>query len=122
MAVAIGLAFLAGVITAVSPCVLPVLPIVFSGGATGSTRRPYAIIAGLATCFLVSILFASWVLKQLHLPQDRFVSLGEVPSLRNQRPDPPVRLEVRRIHPGELVPDLQVAHFVESKEIGRAHV
>jgi cytochrome c biogenesis protein CcdA/thiol-disulfide isomerase/thioredoxin len=74
--VAIGLAFAAGVITAVSPCVLPVLPIVFSGGATGSGRRPYAIIAGLATCFLVSILFASWVLKQLHLPQDLLRNLS----------------------------------------------
>jgi cytochrome c biogenesis protein CcdA len=31
----LGISFLAGVITAVSPCVLPVLPIVLAGGASG---------------------------------------------------------------------------------------
>ncbi len=49
MGVAIGLAFVAGLITAISPCVLPVLPIVLAGGASGGRRRPYAIIAGLAS-------------------------------------------------------------------------
>lgn len=78
MLVAIGLAFVAGLITAISPCVLPVLPIVLAGGASGSRRRPYAIIAGLVTCFLVSILFAVWILDQLGLPQDllRNISIG----------------------------------------------
>ncbi len=78
MGVAIGLAFVAGLITAVSPCVLPVLPIVLAGGASGGRRRPYAIIAGLASCFLVSILFASWILSKLGLPQDllRNISIG----------------------------------------------
>src|SRR5437763_5645960 len=70
MLVLLGIAFLAGVITAISPCVLPVLPIVLAGGASGGRRRPFAIIAGLAVCFLVSILFAVWILDQLGLPQD----------------------------------------------------
>ncbi len=76
--VAILLAFVAGLITAISPCVLPVLPIVLGGGMSENRRRPYAIIAGLATCFLVSILFATWVLSALGLPQDllRNVSIG----------------------------------------------
>jgi cytochrome c biogenesis protein CcdA/thiol-disulfide isomerase/thioredoxin len=77
-AVAIALAFVAGLITAVSPCVLPVLPIVLGGGIGESRRRPYAIIAGLATCFLVSIVFAAWALDALGLPQDllRNISIG----------------------------------------------
>ena len=70
MGVAIGLAFVAGLITAVSPCVLPVLPILLAGGASGGRRRPYAIIAGLVVTFLVSILFATWILDQLGLPDD----------------------------------------------------
>ena len=70
VAVAIALAFVAGLITAVSPCVLPVLPIVLGSGVGGSRRRPFAIVAGLATCFLVSILFAAWVLDAIGLPQD----------------------------------------------------
>ena len=46
MLVLLGIAFLAGVITAISPCVLPVLPIVLAGGASGGRRRPFAIVAG----------------------------------------------------------------------------
>ncbi|MDQ2910407.1 MAG: cytochrome c biogenesis protein DipZ, partial [Actinomycetota bacterium] len=60
-----GIAFLAGIITAISPCVYPVLPIVFAGSATGGRRRPYAIIAGLVTTFLVSLLFLTWLLDKL---------------------------------------------------------
>ena len=78
MGLAILFALLAGVITAVSPCVLPVLPIVLAGGAGENRRRPFAIIAGLATCFLVSILFAAWILDKLGLPKDllRNISIG----------------------------------------------
>jgi cytochrome c biogenesis protein CcdA/thiol-disulfide isomerase/thioredoxin len=78
MALAIVFAFLAGLITAVSPCVLPVLPIVLGGGIGENRRRPYAIIAGLASCFLVSVLFAAWALDKVGLPKDllRNVSIG----------------------------------------------
>jgi cytochrome c biogenesis protein CcdA/thiol-disulfide isomerase/thioredoxin len=67
----LGIAFLAGVVTAVSPCVLPVLPIVFAGGASGGgRRRPLAIVAGVVVAFTASLLLVSWLLRQLHLPQD----------------------------------------------------
>ena len=73
-----GIAFLAGVVTAISPCVYPVLPIVFAGGASGGRRRPYAIIAGLVVTFILSLLFVSWLLDKLGLPKDilRNVSIG----------------------------------------------
>src|SRR5213075_2638431 len=78
MLVLLGIAFLAGVITAISPCVLPVLPIVLAGGASGGRRKPYAIIAGLVASFSVFTLFAAWILEQLGLPQDllRNISIG----------------------------------------------
>src|SRR5436190_16897034 len=78
MDLAIVYAFVAGLITAVSPCVLPVLPIVLAGGVGEHRRRPYAIIAGLAITFLVSILFAALVLDWLGLPKDllRNISIG----------------------------------------------
>ena len=63
----LGLAVGAGVITAISPCVFPVLPILFAGGAS---RRPLPIIAGLVASFATFTLFATWILKQLGLPQD----------------------------------------------------
>jgi cytochrome c biogenesis protein CcdA/thiol-disulfide isomerase/thioredoxin len=76
--VALPLAFVAGLITAVSPCVLPVLPIVLGGGMGASRRRPYAIVAGLATCFFLSVLFATLLLDALGLPNDllRNISIG----------------------------------------------
>jgi cytochrome c biogenesis protein CcdA/thiol-disulfide isomerase/thioredoxin len=78
MALAIVLAFVAGLVTAVSPCVLPVLPIVLAGGVGANKRRPFAIIAGLAISFFASILFATWVLDKLGLPKDllRNISIG----------------------------------------------
>jgi cytochrome c biogenesis protein CcdA/thiol-disulfide isomerase/thioredoxin len=70
VALLLGVAFLVGVITAVSPCAFPVLPIVFAGGASGGNRRPLAIIAGVVVGFTGSLLAVSWLLRQLHLPQD----------------------------------------------------
>ena len=51
MALLIIFGFVAGAATAVSPCVLPVLPIALSAGATGGRRRPLGIVAGLAVSF-----------------------------------------------------------------------
>ena len=66
----IGVAFVAGIVTAISPCVLPVLPIVFAGGATGDRRRPYAIVAGLVWSFTLFTLVATALLSALGLPDD----------------------------------------------------
>ena len=48
-------AFVAGAGTALSPCVLPVLPALLSAGATGGRRRPLGIVLGLAVTFTVTI-------------------------------------------------------------------
>jgi cytochrome c biogenesis protein CcdA/thiol-disulfide isomerase/thioredoxin len=66
--VLLGIGFLAGLITAVSPCVLPVLPVLLAGGASG--RKPLRIIAGLVASFVVFTLFATWLLDRLGLPDD----------------------------------------------------
>jgi cytochrome c biogenesis protein CcdA/thiol-disulfide isomerase/thioredoxin len=66
----VGIAFVAGIVTAISPCVLPVLPVVFAGGATGGPRRPYAIVAGLVLSFTVFTLAATALLSALGLPED----------------------------------------------------
>ena len=62
--------FAAGFATAISPCVLPVLPILLAGGASGGTRRPYAIVGGLVLSFVVFTLGGAWLLDQLGLPKD----------------------------------------------------
>src|SRR3954452_6440290 len=48
-------AVLAGAGTAVSPCVLPILPALLSAGATGGRRRPLGIVLGLAVTFTITI-------------------------------------------------------------------
>lgn len=71
---AVGL--LAGLITGVSPCVLPVLPIVFFAGGTGDAaaggagrlRRPVMIILGLVVGFSIFSLLGSAVLTAIGLP------------------------------------------------------
>jgi cytochrome c biogenesis protein CcdA/thiol-disulfide isomerase/thioredoxin len=76
----IGVAFVAGIVTAISPCVLPVLPIVFAGGASGDRRRPYAIVAGLVWSFTLFTLVATALLSALGLPDDllRNIAIGVV--------------------------------------------
>ncbi len=49
-------AFVAGMGTALSPCVLPVLPALLSAGATGGRRRPLGIVLGLTVTFAVTII------------------------------------------------------------------
>ncbi len=61
--------FLGGLITGISPCILPVLPVIFFSGAN-TARRPYLVIAGLALSFCVATLVGSTLLALLHLPQD----------------------------------------------------
>ena len=74
---------LGGLITSISPCILPVLPVIFlSGGAQGarardgdeapatSRWRPYLVVAGLVISFTAFTLLGSTLLNLLHLPQD----------------------------------------------------
>ena len=80
--VVIGL--LGGLITGISPCVLPVLPVILlSAGAQGarggggepdgglaSRFHPYLVVTGLVVSFTVFTLLGSTLLSLLHLPQD----------------------------------------------------
>jgi len=62
--------FLAGAGTALSPCVLPVLPIALSAGATGGRRRPLGIVAGLAVSFTFATVALVYAISALGLPDD----------------------------------------------------
>jgi len=55
MLVLLGFAVLAGAGTALSPCVLPVLPALLSAGGVGGRRRPLGIVLGLSVTFTVTI-------------------------------------------------------------------
>jgi cytochrome c biogenesis protein CcdA/thiol-disulfide isomerase/thioredoxin len=71
MAELLVVAFLGGLITGLSPCIVPVLPVVVAGGSAGTSRsRPYLIIAGLVVSFSLTELTGSTVLSALGLPQN----------------------------------------------------
>lgn len=70
-------AFLGGLITGISPCIVPVIPVVVAGGSSAtSRRRPFLIIGGLVLSFSLTVLFAQTVLNFLHLPLDFLFWLG----------------------------------------------
>jgi cytochrome c biogenesis protein CcdA/thiol-disulfide isomerase/thioredoxin len=86
--------FLGGLITGISPCILPVLPVIFfsgtqtarsdsvadAGGGVATTvrtkpslseaLRPYRVIAGLVLSFSLVTLLGTALLSLLNLPQD----------------------------------------------------
>ncbi len=70
MALLILFGFLAGAGTALSPCVLPVLPIALSAGATGGRRRPLGIVVGLTLSFTFATVALVYVISVLGLPGD----------------------------------------------------
>ncbi len=94
--------FIGGLLTGVSPCILPVLPVIFFAGAQGGGNddaaqsvsgaggdvavepertsrgaRPYLVIGGLVLSFTAVTLTGSTLLSLVHLPQDaiRWVAL-----------------------------------------------
>jgi len=69
----IAIGFIGGLITGISPCILPVLPVIFFAGS----GRPYRVIAGLVVSFALVTLAGTTLLSLLHLPQDtiRWVAL-----------------------------------------------
>ncbi|HET9676788.1 MAG TPA: cytochrome c biogenesis protein DipZ [Solirubrobacterales bacterium] len=70
MALLVLFGFVAGAATALSPCVLPVLPIALSAGATGGRRRPLGIVTGLAVSFTFATVALVYVIASLGLPDD----------------------------------------------------
>ena len=60
-------ALLAGAGTAITPCVLPVLPAILSAGAAGGRRRPLGIVLGLAITFTIAIVALAQLVKGVGL-------------------------------------------------------
>src|SRR6478752_4809599 len=78
MALLILFGFVAGAATALSPCVLPVLPVVLAAGATGGRRRPLGVVIGLALSFTFATVALVYVIDALGLPDDLLRTLAIV--------------------------------------------
>jgi cytochrome c biogenesis protein CcdA/thiol-disulfide isomerase/thioredoxin len=60
-------ALIAGAGTAITPCVLPVLPALLASSATGGRRRPLGIVIGLGLTFTIAIVLLAQLVKGVGL-------------------------------------------------------
>lgn len=73
MILLIAFAFLAGIITVLSPCILPILPIILSssiGGVNTGKSRPVGVVIGFILSFTFFTLFLSTIVKLSGIPAD----------------------------------------------------
>jgi cytochrome c biogenesis protein CcdA/thiol-disulfide isomerase/thioredoxin len=67
MLLLLGFSFLAGIFTAFSPCILPLLPAILAAGASGGRLRPLGTILGLICSFSFFTLALSWIVHETGL-------------------------------------------------------
>lgn len=73
MILLITFAFLAGIVTVLSPCILPILPIVLSssiGGQNTGKSRPLGVVVGFILSFTFFTLFLSTIVSLSGIPSD----------------------------------------------------
>ena len=69
---AVALAFVAGVLTSLSPCVLPILPLVLGAAASERKYGPVVLAAGLAISFVLVGLFVATIGYSIGLTTELF--------------------------------------------------
>ncbi len=65
-------AFLAGIVTILSPCILPILPVILASSVAdkASQKRPYGIVVGFVLSFTFFTLFLSSIVRVLGISAD----------------------------------------------------
>lgn len=69
MTVLLFFAFLSGIVTILSPCILPVLPVVLTG-SVGGKKRPLGVITGFIASFSIFTLALSSLVRAFNIPPD----------------------------------------------------
>jgi cytochrome c biogenesis protein CcdA/thiol-disulfide isomerase/thioredoxin len=67
MVILVLFSLLSGLVTVLSPCILPVLPIVLSTTLTGGKRRPLGVVTGLIVSFSIFTLLITQIVSLLGL-------------------------------------------------------
>ncbi len=70
MLILIVFAFLAGIVTLASPCILPVLPLILANSVSSGRRRPLGVVTGFVLSFSFFTLFLSSLVQRFQLPAD----------------------------------------------------
>jgi len=76
MIATLGLAYLAGVLSTLSPCVLPLLPLVIGSAASAHRLGPLALAFGLASSFVVVGLFVATIGFSIGIDADVFRTIA----------------------------------------------
>lgn len=76
MILLITFAFLAGIITILSPCILPILPVVLAGSVGSGKKKPLGIVLGFVLSFTFFTLFLSAIVQATGIPTDKLRSLS----------------------------------------------
>ncbi|MEL6118874.1 MAG: cytochrome c biogenesis CcdA family protein [Pseudomonadota bacterium] len=71
-------AYLAGLLTLINPCVLPVLPIVLVGSLNASKAGPIALAAGMSVSFVIFGVLVTAFGSAIGLTQDLLAQIGAV--------------------------------------------
>ncbi|GBG40530.1 cytochrome c biogenesis protein DipZ [Mycobacterium montefiorense] len=120
--------FLGGLITGISPCILPVLPVIFlssmdsgtnrSRRSMRATTRPYMVIGGLVCSFSLATLIGSALLSALHLPQDaiRWAALVVLALIGLGLIFPPLQHLIER--PFAFIPQRQIGSNTDGFGLG----
>src|SRR3989344_5869330 len=78
MILLVAFAFLAGIVTILSPCILPILPIVLSSTVdTTGKRRPLGVVVGFVLSFTFFTLFLTTLVRLIGIPAEslRYLSI-----------------------------------------------
>lgn len=70
MLITTGFAFLAGVVTVLSPCVLPLLPVIFATATQEGKARPLGVVLGFVGSFTLATLALSFLVRSLGISPD----------------------------------------------------
>jgi len=73
-----GFGFLAGLLSTLSPCVLPIIPILLGSAANAHPRAPLALAAGLAISYAMIGTALAWAGSALGLDTSLFRTLGAI--------------------------------------------
>jgi len=80
MVLLIVFAFLAGVVTILSPCILSIAPILFTSGSNGNHKKPLGIVVGLIVSFSFFTLTLSTIVQATGISPDifRYLAIGVI--------------------------------------------
>lgn len=78
MLLLIAFAFLAGIVTVLSPCILPLLPIILSSADGTGKQKPLGVVIGFVASFTFFTLFLSTIVRSSGIPAEslRFFSIA----------------------------------------------